>query len=99
MDPAYYQQLRREGVPCVLAIAPSAIGWLATADAIVSDHGLHAMRFMLGTTDMKFFDVWHGIPFKGFDADDFRLQHGRSEERRVGKECVSTCRSRWSPYP
>src|SRR3546814_13178584 len=34
-----------------------------------------------------------------------QLQHGgavghdhRSEERRVGKECVSTCRSRWSPY-
>src|SRR3546814_10803466 len=24
--------------------------------------------------------------------------HGRSEERRVGKEGVSTCRSRWSPY-
>src|SRR3546814_20637544 len=23
----------------------------------------------------------------------------RSEERRVGKECVSTCRSRWLPYP
>src|SRR3546814_2296466 len=22
----------------------------------------------------------------------------RSEERRVGNECVSTCRSRWSPY-
>src|SRR3546814_9528682 len=27
------------------------------------------------------------------------FQHPRSEERRVGKECVSTCRSRWSPYP
>src|SRR3546814_11011897 len=29
------------------------------------------------------------------------LAHGlrRSEERRVGKECVSTGRSRWSPYP
>src|SRR3546814_20029515 len=28
-------------------------------------------------------------------------EHGipsRSEERRVGKECVSTCRSRWAPY-
>src|SRR3546814_9399890 len=25
-------------------------------------------------------------------------RHIRSEERRVGKECVSTCRSRWSPY-
>src|SRR3546814_5748898 len=27
-----------------------------------------------------------------------RLEPFRSEERRVGKECVSTCRSRWSPY-
>src|SRR3546814_15882009 len=26
------------------------------------------------------------------------LLGSRSEERRVGKECVSTCRSRWSPY-
>src|SRR3546814_4669189 len=26
------------------------------------------------------------------------LRLARSEERRVGKECVSTCRSRWSPY-
>src|SRR3546814_21002241 len=26
------------------------------------------------------------------------LEAARSEERRVGKECVSTCRSRWSPY-
>src|SRR3546814_11362623 len=32
------------------------------------------------------------------DEDD-RVRAGqRSEERRVGKECVSTCRSRWSPY-
>src|SRR3546814_10248365 len=27
-----------------------------------------------------------------------RVFSNRSEERRVGKECVSTCRSRWSPY-
>src|SRR3546814_2322128 len=27
-----------------------------------------------------------------------RLEGERSEARRVGKECVSTCRSRWSPY-
>src|SRR3546814_4589208 len=26
------------------------------------------------------------------------IRFRRSEERRVGKECVSTCRSRWSPY-
>src|SRR3546814_12156561 len=30
-------------------------------------------------------------------AGAVRADH-RSEERRVGKECVSTCRSRWSPY-
>src|SRR3546814_7761289 len=34
--------------------------------------------------------------------DTLIREHGvdvrRSEERRVGKECVSTCRSRWSPY-
>src|SRR3546814_5128290 len=28
----------------------------------------------------------------------FMYEEGRSEERRVGKECVSTCRSRWSLY-
>src|SRR3546814_15150843 len=35
-------------------------------------------------------------------AETLTYLHGtiseRSEERRVGKECVSTCRSRWSPY-
>src|SRR3546814_1021663 len=30
-------------------------------------------------------------------ADHFAAAFARSEERRVGKECVSTCRSRWSP--
>src|SRR3546814_12570369 len=30
--------------------------------------------------------------------DDLALPSSRSEERRVGKECVSTGRSRWSPY-
>src|SRR3546814_21169417 len=35
-----------------------------------------------------------------FDAltGEMLLSALRSEERRVGKECVSTCRSRWSPY-
>src|SRR3546814_15850122 len=31
-------------------------------------------------------------------ADIVIYDSTRSEERRVGKECVSTCRSRWSPY-
>src|SRR3546814_19451578 len=35
-------------------------------------------------------------PFSNLDTS-LRTQVPRSEERRVGKECVSTCRSRWSP--
>src|SRR3546814_15646176 len=39
---------------------------------------------------------------QGFNVIQVMLLHTpkmtRSEERRVGKECVSTCRSRWSPY-
>src|SRR3546814_13447104 len=31
-------------------------------------------------------------------SNAIKLAIVRSEERRVGKECVSTCRSRWSPY-
>src|SRR3546814_18672571 len=31
-------------------------------------------------------------------SSPFSRATARSEERRVGKECVSTCRSRWSPY-
>src|SRR3546814_2249725 len=45
-----------------------------------------------------FFDV---SPFENAACHNgaacYRLTD-RSEERRVGKECVSTCRSRWSPY-
>ena len=34
---------------------------------------------------------------RGRDGNGFRID-GRSEERRVGKECMPVCRSRWSPY-
>src|SRR3546814_4425868 len=39
----------------------------------------------------------HVIPIRSCRAKS-RHAAQRSEERRVGKECVSTCRSRWSPY-
>src|SRR3546814_2368044 len=35
---------------------------------------------------------------RGGASGSLSMARGRSEERRVGKECVSTCRSRWSPY-
>src|SRR3546814_12952562 len=47
-----------------------------------------ASRHQLGKVVSR--DVLHDLAARHKDF--------RSEERRVGKECVSTCRSRWSPY-
>src|SRR3546814_1789885 len=47
------------------------------------------------TVDSRFLD--HELVTRQFGGDAITIGH-RSEERRVGKECVSTCRSRWSPY-
>src|SRR3546814_12450948 len=44
-------------------------------------------------------DSWGwGIAGGAIDIQKVNIAGARSEERRVGKECVSTCRSRWSPY-
>src|SRR3546814_448929 len=55
----------------------------------------HPIRLMGGGTRQK-----PCIQFRGFwsQGDGASFEGRRSEERRVGKECVSTCRSRWSPY-
>src|SRR3546814_9253961 len=45
------------------------------------------------------FRIPPGIRMVRLNAETGQLARpGRSEERRVGKECVRTCRSRWSPY-
>ncbi len=74
MDLAYCWRLRSKGERAIFAISWPAVAWLASADAVISDHGLHAIRPMQALTDLKFFDAWHGIPFKGFDRDDFSVQ-------------------------
>src|SRR3546814_14310416 len=44
-------------------------------------------------------DAWHGTPLQGNHEGTLEwVERERSEERRGGKECVRTCRSRWSPY-
>src|SRR3546814_2541780 len=62
---------------------------------------------LLGVRQARLFGL-QGVPFVGLQGQlaefvglplqALALGRQRSEERRVGKECVSTCRSRWSPY-
>src|SRR3546814_7954828 len=47
-----------------------------------------------GITDSMEIYQWH----KEISDGKVQRKNIRSEERRVGKECVSTCRSRWSRY-
>lgn len=75
LDPAYKRELEARGVRTVCASQVESVAWLARADAIVADHGLHTLVGLMHASNLRFFDVWHGIPFKGFDADDFRVQH------------------------
>src|SRR3546814_13169913 len=63
-----------------------------------------ALSVRTGVDDAAAGDARHrradraGRPADGRDGRPALRPAGRSEERRVGKECVSTCRSRWSPY-
>src|SRR3546814_13943798 len=68
----------------------------ANIERIVVDHQPVAEHHLDAGADAF---VHPGYPVVSL-ADDDRIAHGavRSAERRVGKECVSTCRSRWSPY-
>lgn len=92
MDRAYLRELRAQGVDARWACAPACAALLARAQALVSDHGLHSLGPLLGAyraLGLGFFDVWHGIPFKGFDAGDFRLQH-RYDETWVASDLCRT---------
>ena len=79
IDPGYYRELKTAGERVIIATNPLNIIIISRCDVIVSDHGLHALKILLRWSDIRFVDVWHGIPFKGFDADDFRTQHAYSE--------------------
>src|SRR3546814_12230441 len=58
------------------------------------DGMLHAFSLSNGTVSYR--NCW--VRTKRWEAQRLENRPLRSEERRVGKECVSTCRSRWSPY-
>src|SRR3546814_15255559 len=57
-------------------------------------HDLVGKALSLDPDDASIIDSMGWVEYKRGNKD----VASRSEERRVGKECVSTCRSRWSPY-
>src|SRR3546814_14285609 len=73
--------------------APQRLDLVVQAVAVVGDDAFDHREPVL---DRPQFGAKLGV----FLADQLDALHRlvRSEERRVGKECVSTCRSRWSPY-
>lgn len=73
MDKAYHRELLDRGVASVLATRLQALRLLSRVDVIISDHGLHVLRWLLGSPGLKFIDVWHGFGFKGHHYDDFHV--------------------------
>src|SRR3546814_7630477 len=74
-------------------VCSSDLQLAALAQLLRRDDHVHRHQLPAQIGDIEIAGVGGG----GQDRIQELLQR-RSEERRVGKECVSTCRSRWSPY-
>src|SRR3546814_12145201 len=71
-------------------LAPGYVADLAVLSQVVLDETVPVDALPATTSLLTIIGgevAWHDPAFQP-----------RTEERRVGKECVSTCRSRWSPY-
>ncbi|WP_167854725.1 CDP-glycerol glycerophosphotransferase family protein [Mangrovimicrobium sediminis] len=79
LDPEYAAALRRQGIHCLSGTEIAIIAALARCSVMVTDHGLHAMGILIHISNIRFVDVWHGIPFKGFVPKDFALQRKYDE--------------------
>src|SRR3546814_14066077 len=78
----------------ILAIVVFIVILLALTFGEVIAHDVFAwLSYLTGLVIHNFSDIYYAL--KGYLSAHLTK---RSEERRVGKECVSTCRSRWSPY-
>src|SRR3546814_17580251 len=93
--------VQREGLRRGLGIGPYRQAIAAAADAMVSGVGANSRVERDDSLAVGEQRIDIDLAHLG-DVDDELGKPdetgGRSEERRVGKECVSTCRSRWWPY-
>src|SRR3546814_14325885 len=85
------------GAPAAAHVHSSLSGLLMSALKHEGKQGIDwALRIVRACPEA--FYTNNGQQIVGWVADLDIASFARSEERRVGKECVSTCRSRWQPY-
>src|SRR3546814_18613900 len=73
----------------------------AEVENAIAQHEAVATCAVIGIPDPRWGEAVHAVIVLKPGAaaiDAAAIKAHRSAERRVGKECVSTCRSRWSPY-
>src|SRR3546814_4067964 len=77
-----------------LAVAAGILAHRRDADAVLEGYAAQLQRGEQQTGHAQFTVTWALCT----TSRHLAVSLARSDERRVGKECVSTCRSRWSPF-
>jgi CDP-glycerol glycerophosphotransferase len=75
MDAEYASELELRGVSVFSCLSIRDMLVACRSDVYVTDHGPHSLIILKLFRDIKFIDVWHGIPFKGFDKKSFKILH------------------------
>ena len=75
-------------IGCLAGTIAIDAGAISVAGRVLDDDATH----------VEVADRRIGVVFQDYLLFPHLTVRGRSEERRVGKECCGTCRSRWSPY-
>src|SRR3546814_12575723 len=81
---------------CALPICTAPLGALPITSPVMTDFTIAPLGSIETTASAP--SQASAALAKVAQPCSFAAAIARSEERRVGKECVSTCRSRWSPY-
>ena len=89
----------REGNPTLRAVAEEVTFPLSDQEIILGEKMMQFLKHSQDPVMAEKLGLRGGVGLAAPQLDiSKRIIAVRSEERRVGKECVSTCRSRWSPY-
>ncbi len=89
-DPDYLPVInkKRTEIPILSMNSLRDIIKIGACDAIITTHGTHALYFLLRLTNIKFCDVWHGIPFKGWGRDSFKKEQVKYDEVWVSSPTI-----------